>query len=136
MNMPYFIINQWRLLSTIIYFIYQIAKVKIIILSIIAFMAGIQALSSGRREYSQSFLESKLLLFSCRVWLFVTPWTATRQASLSFTISQCLLKLMSLESVMPSNHFILCQPILSPTIFPSIIVFSSESALYIKWPKY
>ena len=99
-------------------------------------MAGIQALFSCQREYSQSFLGSKLLLFSCCVWLFVTPWTTARQASLSFTISQSLLKLMSFESVMPSNLFILCQPILLPTIFPSIRVFSSESALYIKWPKY
>ena len=99
-------------------------------------MAGIQVLFSCWREYSQSFLGSKLLLFSSCVWLFVTPRTAICQASLSFTISQCLLKLMSFESVMPSNHFILCQPILLPTIFPSITVFSSESALYIKWPKY
>ena len=73
---------------------------------------------------------------SC-VRLFVTPWTAACQASLSFTISQSLLKLMSLESVMPSNHFILCHPLLLlPSIFPSIRVFPSESALRIRWPKY
>ena len=73
---------------------------------------------------------------SC-VRLFVTPWTAACQASLSFTISQSLLKLMSIESVMPSNHLILCYPLLLlPSIFPSIRVFPSESALRIRWPKY
>ena len=66
---------------------------------------------------------------SC-IWLFVTPWTAAHQASLSFTISWSLLKLMSIESVMPSNHLILCHPLLLlPSIFPSIRVFSNESAL-------
>ena len=67
----------------------------------------------------------------------MTPWTAARQASLSFTISQSLLKLMSIESVMPSSHLILCHPFfLLPSIFPSIRVFSSELALCIKWQKY
>ena len=71
------------------------------------------------------------------VQLFATPWTAACQASLSFTISQSLLKLMSIESVMPSNHLILCCPLLLlPSIFPSIRVFSNESVLPIKWPKY
>ena len=66
-----------------------------------------------------------------------TPWTAAWQASLSFTISQSLLKLMSIESVIPSNHLILCHPLLLlPSISPSIRVFSSESALCIRWPKY
>ena len=66
-----------------------------------------------------------------------TPWTAARQASLSITSSQSLLKLMSIESVMPSNHLILCRPLLLlPSIFPSIRVFSSESVLRIRWPKY
>ena len=70
-----------------------------------------------------------------RVRLFVTLWTATQQAS--FTISQSLLKLMSMESVMPSNYLILCYPLLLlPSIFPSIRVFSNESALRIRWPKY
>ena len=64
------------------------------------------------------------------------PWTATRQASLSFTISQSLLKLMSIELVMPANCFILCCPLLLPSIFPSIRVFSNESALHIRWPKW
>ena len=74
--------------------------------------------------------------FSC-VWLFATPWTAARQASLSITNAQSWLKLMSIESVMPSNHLILCCPLLLlPSVFPSIRVFSSESALRIRWPKY
>jgi len=72
---------------------------------------------------------------SC-VQLIATPWTAARQASLTFTISRSLLKLMSIESVMPSNHLILCCPLLLLSIFPSIRVFSNESALRIRWPKY
>ena len=72
-----------------------------------------------------------------RVRLFATPWTAARQASLSITNSQSLLKLMSTESVMPSNHLILCHPFfLPPSIFPNIRVFSNESVLHIRWPKY
>ena len=71
------------------------------------------------------------------VRLFVTPWTATRQASLSITNSWSLLKLMFIESVMPSNHLILCRSfLLLPSIFPSIRVFSNESVLCIRWPKY
>ena len=69
--------------------------------------------------------------------LFATPWTATRQASLSITNSRSLLKLMSIELGMPSNHLILCRPfLLLPSIFPSIRVFSNESVLHIRWPKY
>ena len=72
-----------------------------------------------------------------RVQLFMTPWTAARQASLSITNSWSLPKLMSIESVMPSNHLILCRPLLlMPSIFPSIRVFSNESVLSIRWPKY
>ena len=72
-----------------------------------------------------------------RVWLFVTPWTAARQASLSFTISQSLLKLMLIELVMPSNHLILCRPLLLlHPVFPSIRVFSNEKALDIRCPKF
>ena len=75
-------------------------------------------------------------LLSC-VQLFVTPWTAAHLASLSITNSQSLLKLLSIESVMPSNHFILCCPLLLlPSIFPSIRVFSNESILHIRWPNY
>ena len=71
------------------------------------------------------------------VRLFVTPWTAARQASLSITNSRSLPKLMSIESVMPSNHLILyCPLLLLPSIFPSIRVFSNESALHMRWPKY
>ena len=70
------------------------------------------------------------------VWLFATPWTAPCQASRSFTISQNLLKLMSIESVMPSNHLILCHPLLLSSIFLSIRVFSNESTVCIRWPKY
>ena len=71
------------------------------------------------------------------VQLFVTRWTAAHQASLSITNSQSSLKPMSIESVMPSNHLILCRPLLLlPSIFPRIRVFSSESALCVKWPKY
>ena len=72
-----------------------------------------------------------------RVRFFATPWTVAGQASLSITNSWSLSKLMSIESVMPSNHLILCRPLLLlPSIFPSIRVFSNESALPIRWPKY
>ena len=71
------------------------------------------------------------------VQLFATPWTVAHQASPSITNSRSLLKLMSIESVMPSNHLILCHPLLLlPSIFPNIGVFSSESVLRIRWPKY
>ena len=66
---------------------------------------------------------------------FATPWTAVSQASLSITNSWSLLKLMSIELVMPSNHLILCHPLLLPSIFPSIRVFSNESVLHLRWPK-
>ena len=95
-------------------------------------------------------------LETCRVWfpsrcvlwggsaqslspiqLFATPWTAAHQASLPITNSQSLTKLISIESMMPSNHLILCRPLLLlPSIFPSIRVFSNESVLHIRWPKY
>ena len=72
-----------------------------------------------------------------RIWLFATPWTTARQASLSITNSRSLLKLMSIELVMPSNHLILCRPLLLlPPTPPSIRVFSNESALRIRWPNY
>ena len=71
------------------------------------------------------------------VWLFATPWTAAHQAFLSITNSRSLLKLISIESVVPSNHLILCRPrLLLPSLFPSIRVFSNESVLRIRWPKY
>ena len=72
-----------------------------------------------------------------RVWLFVTPWSSACLTSLSSTISWILLKFKSIELVMQSNHFILCHPVLLlPSIIPSIKVFSSESTLHIRWPKY
>ena len=79
------------------------------------------------------------MLFSCSVMLlrpFVTQWTAGHQASLSFTVSQSLLRLMSIELMMSSNHLILCHPLLLPSIFISIRYFFSESVLCIRWPKY
>ena len=90
---------------------------------------------SEGRPYPGDFIVTVQLL--SRVLLFATPWTAVHQAPLFFTISWSLLKLMSIESVMPSNHLILCRPLfLPPSIFPSIRVFSNESALHIRWPKY
>ena len=88
------------------------------------------------KTYSQFLL--LLLLFSCSVMSdSETPWTAARQTSLFFTISQSLIKLMSIESMIPSNPLILCHLLLLlPSIFPSIVVFSNESALCIGWPKY
>ena len=98
---------------------------------------------ANKGPYSQSYGSS-----SSHVWMWVVadqsqssptlcdPWTAAHQASLSITNSQSLLKLMSIESVMPSNHLILSHPLLLPSVFPSIRVFSSESVLHIRWPKY
>ena len=87
-------------------------------------------------NYNNSVQFSSFQLLS-HVQLFATPWTAARQASLSITSSQSLLKLMSSELVMPSNHLILCHPLLLlPSILPSIRVFSNDSALCIRWPKY
>ena len=84
---------------------------------------------------SQMNINISVHLLSC-VQLFATPWTAACQASLSITNSQSLLKLMSIESVMPSSHLIFCHPLLLlPSIFPSIRVFSNESVLCIRWPK-
>ena len=86
-------------------------------------------------DYSASVSQSVQLI--SHVQLSVTPWTAACQASLSITSSQGLPKLMSIELVMPSNHLILCCPLLLlPSIFPSIRAFSSESFLHIKWPNY
>ena len=90
----------------------------------------------GRTARPGSMPFSSVQSLSC-VQLFVTPWTAARQASLSFTISQSLLKFMSVELVMPSNHLILCRHLLLlPSIFPSIRVFSNKSVLRIRWPTY
>ena len=79
---------------------------------------------------------SSVRSLSC-IWLFATPWTAARQASLPIINSQSLLKLMSIKLMMPCNHLILCRPLLPlPSVFPSLRVFSSESVLPIRWPKY
>ena len=92
-------------------------------------------MSSGEQN-CPSVQFSSVQSLSC-VQLFVTPWTAAGQASLSITNSQSLPKLMFIESVMPSNHLILfCSLVLPPSIFPSIRVFSNESVLPIRWPKY
>ena len=90
--------------------------------------AGIKGYDGGAKDGGQSSVQSL-----SRVQLFVTPWTAARQASLSITNSWNLLKLMSIESVMPSNHLILCHPLLLlPSIFPTIRIFSNESVLRIR----
>ena len=101
------------------------------------------SVSPRRKSFETALLSKSGTLFKTsvqslrRVQLFATPWTAARQAFLSITNSRSLLKLMSIESVMPSNYLILCRPLLfPPLIFPSIRVFSSESVLYIRWPKY
>ena len=89
----------------------------------------------GHKESDMTSVHSVQSL--SHVWLFATPWTAAHQASLSITNSWSLLKLMSIELLMPSNHLILCRPLLLlPSIYPSIRVFSNESVLHIKWPKY
>ena len=87
-------------------------------------------------KFSEGALPQSVQSLSC-VRLFATPWTAACQASLSISNSQSLLKLISIMSVMPSNHLILCRPLLLlPSIFPSIRVFSNELVLHIRWPKY
>ena len=90
-----------------------------------------------RKQWRGESRELSSVQLLSHVWLFVTPWTAAHQASLSITNSRSSLKLMSIESVMPSNHLILCCPLLLlPSIFPSIRVFSNVSVLCIRWPKY
>ena len=87
-------------------------------------------------QHGQNIKIKQLSVQFSHVQFSVTPWTIVRQASLSITNSRSLFKLMSMELVMPSNHLILCRPLLSPLIFPSISVFSSESVPHIRWPKY
>ena len=98
-------------------------------------------MSSCHFLYFALFLEGSFTLFTVqllsRVKLFGTPWTAACQASLTITNSWSLLKLLSIQSVIPSNHLILCHPLLlPPSVFPSIMVFSNESVLPTRWPKY
>ena len=98
---------------------------------------GLELPPSSSSVESESLRNLAVVQLLSHIRLFVTPWTAARQASPSFTISQSLLRLMSVESVMPSNHLILYRPLLLlPSILPSIRVFSSESALHMRWPKY
>ena len=93
--------------------------------------------SHSRQRRIQGQVTLLVLQLLIRVHLSATPWTAAHQASLSITSSQSLSKLMSIEAVMPSDHLILCRPLLlPPSIFPSFRVFSNESALRIRWPKY
>ena len=95
------------------------------------------SVGSSRPSLFCSFLKAAFVVQSLsHVWLFATPWTAAHEAPLSFTISQSLHKLMSIELVMPSNHLTVCCSLLLPSIFPSIRVFYNESALHIRWPKY
>ena len=95
------------------------------------------SLRNSIRSWSLCIGEFSSVESLSHVWLFASPWTAAHQASLSITNSRSLLKLMSIESVMPSKHLILYRPLLLlPSIFPSIRVFSNESALRIRWPKY
>ena len=98
----------------------------------------VSALSSRcQAQVTSRYVPVVVVQLLSRVWLFVTPWTVANQASLSFTISRSLLRLVSIELMMPSNHLILCCPLLLlPSIFPSIRLFSSKLALCIRWPKY
>ena len=94
-------------------------------------------LETGKVEVGGGPIQFSSVQLLRLVWLFVTPWTAWRQACLSITSSQSLLKFMSIDSVMPFNHLILYHPLLLlPSIFPSIRVFSNESGLHIRWLKY
>ena len=93
-------------------------------------------MDSGKNFYLHCYSSCFVVYSLSQVRLFVTPWTAAHQASLNFTISQSLLKLMSIEWVIPSNHLILCCPLLFlPSAFPGIRVFSSELALCIRWKR-
>ena len=102
----------------------------------ILFNGGIKFLSLWWTWKLLAILNVIVIQLLSYVRLFVTPWTAVHQASLPFTISQSLLKLVSIELVTPSNHLILCHPLLLPSVFPSIRVFSDKLALCIRWPKY
>ena len=108
-------------------------------LILVSFLSGTQTEGIsviGKWEMSTNSQFSSVQSLSC-VRLSATPWTAAHQASQSITNSRSLPKLVSIESLMPSNHLILCHPLLLlPSIFPSIRVFSNESALSIRWPKY
>ena len=100
------------------------------------FSSSSSSLPSPTSQHRQTYQFSSVQLLS-PVWLFATPWITGHQASLSITTSQSLLKFMPIKSVMPSSHLILCHPLLHlPPIPPSTRVFSNESALHMRWPKY
>ena len=104
--------------------------------SLLKFTSILSVMPSNHLIHVSSYLQSFPTLGSfLRSWLFAALWTVACQTSLSFTISRSLLKLMSTELVIPSNHLVLCCPLFLTSIFPSIRVFSSELALHIKWPK-
>ena len=105
--------------------------------SVLQFMGSQRVGHEWATEQEQKLLNqfSSVQSLSC-VRLFVTPWTAACQASLSITNSRSLFKLMSIKSMMPSNHLILCHPLLPPSVFPRIRVFSNESVHSIRWPNY
>ena len=125
-----FVHHIWPKMVTLI--VFYISSCVIIIL-IIGFVCFNIMLFGPRRFTIVCFVVVQSL---SRVRLSATPWTAARQASLSFTISRSCLKLMSIEAVMPSSHLILCHPLLLPSLFPNIRIFSNELALRIRWPKY
>ena len=103
----------------------------------ILLMGTLQSMRLCEHRQNQQLYQFSSVQSLSHVQLFATPWTVTHQASLSITSSQSLLKLMSVESVMPSNHLILCCPLLLlPSIYLSIRAFSNESVLHIRWPKY
>ena len=111
--------------------IHRLLKQKYKVMKYLHSIIKIHFFAATEMDLSQSVLSLS------RVQLFATSWTAANQASLSITNSRSSLKLMYMESVMPSNHLILCFPLfLPPSIFPSIRVFSNESVLHIRWPKY
>ena len=122
--------------------LHKISQVRILECIVISFSRGsswprgCNHVSCIGRRILYHWVTSSIQLLS-NVQLFANPWTTAHQASLSITNSQSLLKLMFIESVMPSNHLILCRSLLLlPSIFPRIRIFSNESVLYIRWPKY
>ena len=121
------------LISCIVHILYIFADFRLVILSV----AERRVLKAPNFVCLLSQLCFSSVQSLSHVWLFATPWTTARQASLSITNSWSLLKLMSIVSMMPSNHLTLCRPLLLlPSIFSSIRVFSDESVLCIRWPKY
>ena len=119
-------------------FLFDLHTLSIISLLLLSFYISITNITCKPETWS-TFIDHTLSSFQLlgRVWLFVTLWTAAHLASLSITNSQSLPRLMSIKSVMPSNHLIFCHPLLLlPSIFPNIRIFSSESVPHIRWPTY